>query len=320
MRVRPTLLPAFGVFAAAARFQNFAQAAAELNLTASAVSHHVRRLEANLGVALFQRHARGVALTAAGRALADAANAAIADLDAVSGALRAPARGVTLLRITTLHSLTYCWLVPRLSRFTAAHPNVRLQIDTSIALTRFDDAGPDLGIRHGQGQWPGLTSYYLMEDALFPVASPALARQASAPADIVNMPLVSDLAQQGWSDWFRAAGVHGVKLRELHTFSDSTDAMQAAACGLGAALARSHIAEPYLRRRELVRLPGPVMKSRFSYFIVHPAHRKPSAAGQAFIAWLRAEAAEDEARNSHGATTARPAGRTRRDARSRRAT
>jgi LysR family transcriptional regulator, glycine cleavage system transcriptional activator len=290
------LLPAFGVFATAARYQNFGHAAEELHLTASAVSHHVRRLEATLGVALFQRHARGVVLTAAGRALADAASAALTDLDAASTSLRSRSRGVTQLRITTLHSLTYCWLLPRLARFTAAYPDIRLSIDTSVALARFDDAGPDLGIRHGPGHWPGLTAHHLMDEELFPVASPELTGVASTttPAQILGLPLVTDLAHQGWSDWFRAAGVRGVHMRELHTFSDSTDAMQAAICGLGAALARTHIAAPYLNSGQLIRLPGPDLKSRFSYYAVHPSHRRPSAGAAAFIAWLRQEAAEEQ--------------------------
>jgi DNA-binding transcriptional LysR family regulator len=295
MALRPTLLPAFGVFAAAARYQNFAHAAQELHLTASAVSHHVRKLEEALGVALFQRHARGVILTAAGRALADAASAALTDLDAASTSLRTGARGVARLRIATLHSLTYCWLLPRLSRFTGAHPHVRLSIDASIVLARFDDSGPDLAIRHGPGHWPGLTAHHIMDEHLFPVAAPTLAATAKVvePRQILDLPLVTDLAHQGWSDWFRAAGLRGVRLRELHTFSDSTDAMQAAVHGLGAALARTHIAAPYLAGGQLVRLPGPELKSRFSYYAVHPSHRRPGAAAAAFIAWLREEAVRD---------------------------
>src|SRR3546814_13366872 len=83
MNLRSALLPSLGVFAAAARHQNFAHAVDELHLTASAVSHHVRKLEASLGVALFQRHSRGVTLTGDGRLLADAASAAVSELAAV---------------------------------------------------------------------------------------------------------------------------------------------------------------------------------------------------------------------------------------------
>jgi LysR family transcriptional regulator, glycine cleavage system transcriptional activator len=296
MPLRPAVLPAFAVFAAAARYQNFAHAAEELHLTASAVSHHVRRLEATLGVTLFQRHARGVTLTAQGRALADATTVALADLDAASESLVSPSRDVSHVRVAALHSLTYCWLLPRLSSFAAAYPHVRLYFETSIALARFDEAGPDLGIRHGPGHWAGLTAHHLMDDALFPVAAPTLPgiRQVTAPEHIARLPMISDLALQGWPDWFRAAEARHVNLPHMHSFTDSTDAMLAAVHGLGAALARKHIAAPYIARRELVRLPGPSMKARFAYYVVYPAHRRPTPAAAAFIEWLRHEGANDE--------------------------
>ncbi len=294
MNLRPALLPALGVFAVVARHQNFAHAAGELHLTASAVSHHVRKLEAQLGMALFQRHARGVKLTPEGRQLADAATAALTDLEAV--ALNLHQRGdISTLSLTTLHSVAYCWLLPRLPRFCARHPNIRLKLDTGIALTRFDENGPELGLRHGPGHWPGLTAHHLMDDELFPVASPALdgVDQLREPADITRLPLVSDMALQNWREWFRAAGVRGLRLPEMHTFSDSTDAMRAAVYGIGAVLARRHIAQPYLQRYELVRLPGPALKTRFSYYIVHPSHRPLSPAALLFMDWLKQEAQQD---------------------------
>jgi DNA-binding transcriptional LysR family regulator len=294
MHLRPTLLPALGVFAAAARHQNFAHAAEELHLTASAVSHHVRKLESLLGATLFQRHARGVTLTPEGRQLADAATTALADIDSVASALK-PAQGTNLLRVSTLHSLAYCWLLPRLPRFCALHPHVRLDFDSSPALARFDDNGPDLAIRHGGGYWPGLTAHHLMDDELFPVASPALAgvEQITRPQEIAKLPLIADLALQGWRDWFREAGVRGAHLPAMHTFSDSTDVMRAAVYGLGAALARKHIAMPYLQRYELVQLPGPTIKARFAYYAVHASHRTPSPAARAFIQWLKDEAQDE---------------------------
>jgi len=293
MNLRPALLPALGVFAAAARHQNFAHAAEELHLTASAVSHHIRKLESLLGVVLFQRHARGVKLTHEGRQLADAATSALTDIEGVAANLR-HVDGVSVLRVATLHSLTYCWLLPRLARFTALHPHIRLQVDTGVALTRFEEGGPDLGIRHGPGQWPGLTAQHLMDDELYPVASPAMPGVAgiSAPRDIAKLPLVTDLALQGWRDWFRAAGVRGLRLPQMHSFSDSTDAMQAAVYGVGAALARDVVAQPYLRRGELLRLPGPALKARFAYYAVYPSHRPPRPVVQTFIDWLRSQAGD----------------------------
>jgi DNA-binding transcriptional LysR family regulator len=293
MALRPDWLPALSAFESAARHQNFAHAAEELHLTASAVSHHVRKLEARLGLALFQRHARGVTLTAEGRRLADAAGSALTDMEGALRGLRAGKEESRRVRITTLHSLTYTWLMPRLPRFAAAHPDLRLNIDTEIALARFDEGGPDLGIRHGPGHWPGLSAHHLMDDALFPVASPAfpgIDRLRSA-ADVAALPLISDLARQGWHDWFRAADVHGARLDERYTFSDSTDALNAAAAGLGAALAREKIATPYLADGRLRALPGPVLPARWGYYIVHPSHRRLRPAAQAFVDWLVADVA-----------------------------
>lgn len=301
MSLRPDLISALAAFETAARHQNFAHAAEELHLTASAVSHHVRKLEARLGVSLFQRHARGVALTAEGRRLADAAGSALADLDSVLRSLRA-SDDHDRLRITSLHSLTYTWLLPRLPAFVAAHPQIRLSIDTEVALTRFDEGGPDLGIRHGPGHWPGLTALHLMDDALFPVAAPDLPglAQVRTAADVARLPLVSDLARQGWHDWFRAAGVHGASLDERHSFSDTTDALNAAAFGLGAALAREQIAAPYLAAGRLMRLPGPVLTARWGYYVVYPAHRRLRSAAGSFVDWLL-KAARDEASARGGA-------------------
>ncbi len=294
MKLRPTLLPALGVFAAAARHQNFAHAAEELHLTASAVSHHVRKLEAQLGAVLFQRHARGVLLTAEGRQLADAASAALGDIAAVAANLHPRADAVPL-RLTTLRSLSYCWLLPRLPRFCAAHPHVRLDIQTDSAFSRFEEGGPDLGIRYGEGVWPGLAVQHLMDDELFPVAAPALAQKTGVRSerDIAALPLLADLSPQGWRDWFRAAGVRGIALPPMHTFNDSTDVMRAAVYGVGAALARTHIARPYLQRYELVRLPGPALRARYAYHIVYPAHRPLSPAAMAFIDWLKREAGDE---------------------------
>ena len=294
MSLRPDFLPALSAFESAARHQNFAHAAEELHLTASAVSHHVRKLEARLGVTLFQRHARGVSLTAEGRRLADSASIAMADLESVLSGLRPQVRGRERLHINTLHSLAYSWLLPRLPRFTAAHPELSLTVETEAGLARFEEGGPDLALRYGIGPWPGLTEHPLMGDAMFPVAAPAFAakHKPKNAADIARLTLISDLARQGWHDWFRAADVHGRKLDERYVCSDTTDALQAAVHGLGAALAREKIVAPYLADRRLQRLPGPVMPTRWSYSVVYPSHRRLKPAARAFVEWVLAEGRE----------------------------
>ena len=291
MALRSDWLPALAAFESAARHQNFAHAAEELHLTASAVSHHVRKLESRLGVALFTRHARGVALTAEGRRLADAAGGAIHDIDGAMQDLRSRRDDAHTVRVTTLHSFAYTWLVPRLGDFAQEFPDIRLRVDTEISLTRFDDIGPDLGVRHGPGRWPGLTAIHLMDEALFPVAAPALPGidEVREARDILRLPLVSDLSHQGWHDWFRASGVHGARVDERFVFSDSTDMLRAAAFGLGAALAREHIVAPWLGSGQLRRLPGKAMPGRYAYHVVHPSHRRPRPAARRVIDWLTAQ-------------------------------
>ncbi|NMO13682.1 LysR family transcriptional regulator [Pyxidicoccus fallax] len=288
MTSRAEWLPALAAFESAARHQNFARAAEELHLTASAVSHHVRRLESLLGVALFQRHARGVSLTAEGRLLADTAGSAMSSVDDVLRGLSTSRDEKNRVRITTLHSLTYTWLLPRLPRFAAAHPHIRIHVDTAAALTRFDEGGPDLGIRYGDGHWPGLTALHLMSETIFPVAAPTLPgfRDVREAADVAKLPLVADLAHHGWPDWFRAAGVRGAPPDERYNFSDTTDAVKAAVHGLGAALGRDKIITPYLADGRLVRLPGPAMPARPSYYVVYPAHQRLRPAARAFIDWV----------------------------------
>ena len=290
MGTRAEWLSALAAFESAARHQNFAHAGEELHLTASAVSHHVRKLESQLGRPLFQRHARGVALTAAGRQLADAASSSLADLEDVLRGLRAGSVDRDLVRVATLHSFTSAWLMPRLPGFARAHPDVRLSFETGFALARFDDSGPDLAIRHGAGDWPGTLATPLFDETLFPVAAPSMPglRDVADARDVAALPLIADNARQGWPDWFRAAKVRGVTPDERLRFTDSTGALEAAATGLGAALARQRIVEPYLADGRLVRLPGPALKARWAYFVVQPAHRRLRPAARAFVDWLLA--------------------------------
>ena len=199
------------------------------------------------------------------------------------------------MRITTLHSLTYTWLMPRLPDFAAKHPRIRLAFDTEAALTRFDEGGPDLGIRHGPGHWPGLTAHRLMDETLFPVASPRMPgidamRDA---ADIARLPLIADHARQGWHDWFRVADVHGARARRaLQLQRHHRCAATPPRIGLGAALARERIVVPYLADGRLAALPGPRMAARWGYHIVYPSHRRLRPAAQAFVDWLLSVAAD----------------------------
>lgn len=291
MLPRSTWLAALGAFEAAARLQNFAHAGAELHLTASAISHHVRKLEGQLGVVLFQRHARGVSLTPAGRALADATAASLGEIESVLSGFERE-RSAERVRITMLPSFAACWFMPRIAKFASANPSVRLTVDADRALSRFEPGGPDLGIRYGLGQYTGLATQFLMGDAMFPAAAPTLpgVKKVKTAADIAQLPLIGDLSLQGWRDWFREAGVSRVKLDALHHIADTSDAMDAAAGGLGAVLARMRLAGDHLKSGRLVRLPGPEMPTRYAYYLVHPRDRPLTPAAAKLAAFIRAEA------------------------------
>lgn len=293
--LRAQWLPALGAFASAARHHSFARAGEELHLTAAAVSHHVRKLEAALGVALFQRQPRGVTLTAEGRRLADAAHNALGELDEAIAQLRR-AREAPCVRLSALPSLASVWLVPRLPAFVEANPDVRLHVDSDRGLARFDDGGVDLALRYGLGSWPGLTAHRLMGDSLFAAAAPALIERQNirSVADIARLPLIADLSPQSWPDWFRAAGLRRVRLAEMHSFSDASDALAAAVAGVGAVLARQRLAAGLIADGSLARLPGPTVPARNGYFLVHPAQRRPSEPATRFIEWLQAEAARED--------------------------
>src|SRR5690606_29245558 len=138
---------------------------------------------------------------------------------------------------------------------------------------------------------------FLMDDALFPVASPALpgVDRVRSAADVADLPLLADLSPQGWPDWFRAAGLRRGAVSEGHIFSDTSDALHAAIDGLGAVLARRRIATRLLADGRLLRLPGPMLPGRFGYYLVHPAERPPSEPAARFIGWLQHEARLDDA-------------------------
>ena len=159
-------------FVAAARSGNLSRAADTLHLTVSALSHQIRGLEERVGQQLFVRNARGVALTADGRQLYERV---AVHFDALEQALRPfRVRRDDVLTISLMPSFASSWLVPRLPRFLAAHPQLEINLQSSSALVDFERVtSVDAGIRFGRGQWPGLRAVHLMDDWVTPAASPA---------------------------------------------------------------------------------------------------------------------------------------------------
>ena len=168
-------------FVAAARSGNLSRAAESMHLTVSALSHQIRGLEERLGQRLFVRNARGVELTA--RRPARCSTASPPHLDEIEHALRPfRARRDDVLTITLMPSFASSWLVPRLPRFLAAHPQLEIHLQSTIAVVDFArDTGIDAGLRYGPGQWPGLQAVHLFDDWVTPTASPELIARLGRP-------------------------------------------------------------------------------------------------------------------------------------------
>jgi LysR family transcriptional regulator, glycine cleavage system transcriptional activator len=287
-------LHALLVFETASRLGSFTRAAGELRVTQTAVSHQVKALENELGVALFRRSPRRLTLTPEGQAWAAELRPLFQRLRDVSHRLRSAQRAQRpLVAVTTIPSLGARWLVPRLGRFLAANPGVDVHISPSAELVDFGLQSFDVGIRFGQGPYPGLVSEKLADDAWIVVSAPALKSRSRlrSPRDLSRESLLGDDHTTAWDEWFAACGVGAVGVaRSL--FTDSSMVVEAAVRGQGVALARWSLACDELEsgRLTLVFPRVPWLPTRQSYFLVGPreSFRRPAVA--AFRDWLRQEA------------------------------
>ena len=290
----PDVLPplhALRVFEAAARHASFTRAAQELHVTQTAVSHQMRALEAHLGMRLFVRLPRRLVLTVEGQAYAAQLRRVFDRIADATAALHArPRREV--LAVTSLPSFTACWLLPRLSGFVAAHPQIDLRVVSTERPLDFSRESVDLGIRWGYGRYLGLRTEKLMDDEIFPVCSPRLRRRRPrlrTPADLRHHVLLHDDSSDGWRRWLRAAGAPGVEAERGHLFNDGHLMLEAAVAGLGVALARRVLVERELREGRLVRLFDLALPADPAYYLVTSEQSAQLPRVQAFRAWLLEE-------------------------------
>jgi LysR family glycine cleavage system transcriptional activator len=296
-------LNALRAFEAAARHLSFKRAAQELHVTQAAVSHQVRALEGQLGLALFVRKHRALELTPAGARYLPALSDAFDRLDDATRLLRARPRAPRLV-LSVVPSFGANWLVPRLGRFRARHSEIDLVVLSSSELVDFARDGVDVGIRFGPGRYPGVRADLLMAEGYLPVVSPRLARGARrlrAPADLRRHTLLHDESHDAWRGWLASHGVTGVDPERGVVFSDSSQLVAAAAAGQGVALARRLLAEPYLRARTLVRPFDGSIPAEFAYWVVCAESRADEPAIRAFRAWALEEARRADERPRRGA-------------------
>ena len=276
-------------FVATARLGNLSRAAESMHLTISALSHQIRGLEERLGQRLFLRNPRGVELTADGRRLFDR----VADhLDAIELALRPfGMRRDDVLTLTLMPSFAGSWLVPRLPKFVAAHPQIEIHLQSTIDVVDFErNTEIDGGLRYGPGQWPGLEAVKLFDDWLTPVASPALIERLGQPTleTLGDFPLLGAPGGR-WSDWFARFGGTPPK-RFVANFDDSETLHRAAVEGMGIVLGRLLLARPLIDAGRLRLLFAERVQSDFSHFLVFPARSRTHAGLAQFRAWLMEEA------------------------------
>jgi len=284
-------------FEAAARHLSFTRAASELNVTQTAISHQIRRLEAQLGLRLFLRRNRALALTPEAQAYLPAVREAFEDLREATDRLRRRERQ-SVLTVSTMASLAAKWLLPRVAAFQEANPGIEVRLTASTHLVDFRREEIDMAVRYGHGVWPGLRAVFLMSEDIFPVCSPSLLkgkRGLRRPEDLAHHTLLHNTGlREDWQVWLTAAGLPAAlgQKRGL-VFSESFMAIQAAIDGLGVALARTPFVETDLRDGRLVAPFDLALPDKAGFYVVAPEETADTPKIRLFREWLVASVAKE---------------------------
>lgn len=292
-------LNALRAFEAAARHLSFKRAAEELNVTPAAISHQIKALEADIGTPLFRRLNRALLLTDAGQLLLPDIRDAFQSFHRAMDRLRSRA-SENVLTVATAPSFAAKWLVPRLDRFSRAHPELDVRISASMQMVDYETEGVDLGIRFGRGGYPGVTSELLLTDTAFPVCSPRLCdgeHPLRTPNDLRHHVLLHDESWQSnyesfptWGMWIQGAGVEGVDATRGTRFNMTSDVINAAIEGAGVALGRSTMVEGDLAAGRLVKPFDLSVPVEFAFYVVYRRNALDSPKVAAFRDWLFEEA------------------------------
>jgi LysR family glycine cleavage system transcriptional activator len=295
-------LNALKAFEAIARHASFSKAADELHVTPAALSHQIRGLEEQLGLTLFHRKSRSIELTDAGRLLYPGLHAGFESVrDAV--ARLDNAREDRFLVISATLGFTAKWLVPRLWRFLAAHPEIDARISSSMGYADFAADGVDVAIRLSHGVHPGLHVEKLFDDSVLPVCSPRLVEAGLRRLDDLarftlihyDIPLSSP-SPPLWVEWLKVAGAGGVDATRGLRFNIADHALDAAVAGAGVSLSYKLIASDDVRAGRLMIPFGPELPiTERAYHFVCPKGQETRPNVRAFRDWIFAEMAETRA-------------------------
>jgi LysR family glycine cleavage system transcriptional activator len=291
MTARLPSLNGLRAFEAAARHLSFTLAAAELNVTQTAISHQIRRLEEELGIRLFVRQNRALTLTPQAQDYLPGVRAAFNDLRlATDRLLRRDDDKV--LTVSTLASLAAKWLLPRLTDFQEAHPGIDVRITTSTSLVDFQRDNVDAAIRYGRGQWPGLRADWLMADELFPVCSPSLLRgdkPLRSPAELKDHVLLhtSNANSDDWRLWLTAADLPtDISKQPGITFDMIFMTIQAAIDGFGIAMGRTSYVQDDIAKGRLIVPFRIALPADAGFYLVSPLGGREAPKLAAFRQWV----------------------------------
>ncbi|CAN7154318.1 LysR family transcriptional regulator [Variovorax sp. LjRoot84] len=276
-------LNALRAFESSARHLSFTLAAAELNVTQAAVSQQVRGLEARLGVTLFRRLPRGLALSDEGHALLPVLADAFGRMEAVVQQFD-NGHFFEVLTVGVVGTFAVGWLLPRLRLFQQSCPFIDLRLMTHNNVVDLAGEGLDFAIRFGDGTWQGLQSEHLLAAPLAVLCTPAIAARIARPHDLAHETLLRSYRPDDWPGWFAAAGVACPAIRGP-VFDSSRLMVEAAMQGAGVALAPASMFERELGEGRLVR-PLAIEVMTGSYWLTRLRSKAPSPAMQAFRAWL----------------------------------
>ena len=295
----PRRLPSLNAlrsFEAAARYESFTRAAEELHVTQSAVSQQVKALETELGVKLFGRERQRLKITPAGRDYLIVIREAL-DHIGVGTERLVQRQNAGVLTVSTSLDFAAKWLVHRLARFAAAHPDIDLRVSATMHAIDFAREDIDVVVRHGDGNWPGLEATQLCAERIFAICSPKLLagrNRLQRPADVLKWPLLRlEDQSKAWERWFALAGVVAPEQLPGPVLNRASMLIDAAIDGQGIALARTTLAAWDLISGRIVRPFDLSWRPADTYWIVSPKAAASIPKIAAFRQWLLAEAETD---------------------------
>lgn len=284
-------------FEAVARHLSFTRAAQELLVSREAASRQIRNLESHLGIKLFVRLYRALELTEAGRELQSVVGESLANIARTAGTLQRAGRP-SKIAVTATIAIASFWLTPRLPRFRAMHPDAEIRVIVSDAPVGMVAESFDVGLRYGDGNWPGHMATRLFDVESFPVCSPGYLKSAApirAPADLLEHTLLNldgtPHSLEDWNWWLVESGVHMPASYQALGFDSYANVIQAALDGQGIALGFSRIVDDLVLRGDLVRPIQSTLSKGCAVYLVVPTGVSLGPVAQEFFDWVLAEAA-----------------------------